>query len=144
MGDYKELYHSATAKDDTDRVCCLVADVMSRLERENPQLYRQMVEDMEEIAYSITKEDAERIVRNMRPKGQMWSYQQIEEFCKTKGITENITDYYLVMNMAYNDYFNTASMYGLQKDNEFFYSLARDFIYDQDGKPHKVARYFAD
>ena len=48
------------------------------------------------------------------------------------------------MNMIYNDYCDTAKLYNLQNDPEFFFSLARDFIEDPDAKPLKVEKYFLD
>lgn len=70
------------------------------------------------------------------------SYKQVKEYLATKGITDKLTDYYLVMNMVYNDYQRTAQTFGLQSDVEFYFSLARDFIEDVDAKPFKIERYF--
>lgn len=144
MDKHKELYHSAQQKDDSDRICTLLSDMMSRLERENPRMYHEIIKGMEDIAYSITIEEAERIVRNMSPKGQYWSCDDVKALLKSKGIEGKDTDYYLVMNMVYNDFYRTATMYGVQKDVEFFFSLAKDFIEDPDAKPHKVAKYFTE
>lgn len=74
----------------------------------------------------------------MRPAGQHWTHKQVKEYLATKGIT----DYYLVMNMVFNDYQKTAQLFNLQNDVEFYFSLARDFIEDVDAKPFKVERYF--
>lgn len=82
------------------------------------------------------------IVRNMRPQGQVWTYDQVEELVKTKGITDCFVDWYLVMNMCYNDYYNTAKIYGLQNDANFYFNLAKDFIEDPDASPNKVSMYF--
>lgn len=57
------------------------------------------------------------------------------------GIENDITDYYLVMNMMINDYSRTARMYG-QDNADFYFNLAYDFINDEDALPDKVARYF--
>lgn len=144
MNKHTELYHAAQQKDENDRLAMLFTQMMDKLERENPTAYRRIMNDVEEIAYAITKEDAEKIVRNMSPKGQYWTYNDVKEFLKSKGIEGHDTDYYLVMNMVYNDYYRTASLYGVQKDVEFYFSLAHDFIEDQDAKPHKVAKYFSE
>lgn len=104
---------------------------------------QQMVaEKMQQVAFKISPEEAEMHVKAMRPAGQHWTHKQVREYLATKGITERCTDYYLVMNMVYNDYQKTAQMYGLQNDDEFYFSLARDFIEDMDAKPYKVERYF--
>lgn len=144
MGKNYQLYEKAQEKDTGCELCVVIGDALDQLEKNYPSLYAEMVAPIEKIAYCIPKDEAERIVRNMKPRGQYWSYSDIEEFLKGKGITTGITDYYLVMNMAYNDYYSTAAMYGLQKDAEFYFSLAKDFIEDPDAKPHKVSKYFTD
>lgn len=104
---------------------------------------QQAVADkMQQVAYKITLPEAETCVKAMRPAGQHWSYNQVKEYLATKGITDRLTDYYLVMNMVYNDYQRTAQTFGLQSDVEFYFSLARDFIEDVDAKPFKIERYF--
>lgn len=104
---------------------------------------QQAVADkMQQVAYKITLPEAENCVKAMRPAGQHWSCKQVKEYLATKGITDRLTDYYLVMNMVYNDYQRTAQTFGLQSDVEFYFSLARDFIEDVDAKPFKIERYF--
>ena len=85
-----------------------------------------------------------RIVRAMRPKGQYWSYTQVYDLVKSKGVTGDWVNWYLVMNMVYNDFCATAKHFGLHNDVEFFYHLAKDFIEDPDAKPMKVEKYFLD
>ena len=143
MGKNKELYESAQQKDDSGMLCCAVSGMLDTLERNNPKMYMEFVEKLENIAYSIPYVESERIVKNMSPKGQHLGYNEIEKLCNSKGITECINEYYLVMNMVYNDYYNTAHKYGLQNDADFYWSLACDFIDDPDATPHKVAKYFS-
>lgn len=112
------------------------------LEKADPRAYREIMSKMEHMAYSITPEEAETIVKHMRPKGQVWSMAQIKEYVTSKGVHENYSDWYLVMNMCYNDYYSTAKLYGLQNETDFYFNLAKDFIEDPDAEPHKVAKYF--
>ena len=62
----------------------------------------------------------------------------------SKGIEDKYVIWYLVMNMTYNDYRNTASLVDMSEDEEFYFSLSKDFIDDIDGKPFKVERYFGE
>ena len=101
-----------------------------------------MMQQLEHLAYSIDKKCAEEIVRNMRPKGEMWPLEQVEKYVTQKGIHGDYIEWYLVMNMCYNDYYGTAKMYGLQNEVDFYFNLAKDFIEDPDAEPYKVARYF--
>ena len=112
------------------------------LEHADPRKYKELICSLENIAYAIDRPQAEMIVRNMRPKGQIWSIEQVKEYAMQKGVAGNWIDWYLVMNMCYNDYYNTAKIYGFQNDIDFYFNLAKDFIEDPDAEPHKVARYF--
>ena len=117
---------------------------MAQLCKRYPEYYDTLICELEKLAYRIPKEQAERIVRSMSPYGQRWSLEQVRNLLKSKGITENCVNWYLVMNMVYNDNMNTASMVGMQDDENFFFSLACDFINDPDAKPFKVEKYFLD
>lgn len=88
----------------------------------------------------FTDEEVE--VFRMRSRGQHWSYNQVKDFVESHGIKSDWTNWYLVLNMCYNDYYDTAKAFDLQDDPEFFFSLARDFIEDADAKPLKVEKYF--
>lgn len=142
MGKFYELASRAMEKSEEYEVWDTAGKLIDKIEKRDPVLYDELISHMEKLAYRIPKEDAERIVRDMRPKGQNWSYQQITDFVKSRGIDSCWTNWYLVMNMVYNDFCNTARAYGLQNDPEFFFSLAKDFIEDPDAKPLKVEKYF--
>lgn len=144
MAHFKPVLQAAMDKGYLDEMMDCVEEVMDRIKRTDPQFHDEVMRKAEELAYKIPVEEAEQIVRGMRPKGQYWSYEQIKDFVAGKGITKDCVSWYLVMNMKYNDYYNTAKQYGLQNDVEFFYSLAKDFIDDPDAKPHKVEKYFLD
>lgn len=143
MSHIEKLMHTIREKDiPTEEVYSVVAWAFEALEKSNVRLYHEAEEKLTKLAYSITLPEAEKIVREMHPKGQMWSYDQIKQFVHSKGITEDCTNWYLVMNMCYNDYYNTAKAFGFAGDAEFYFSLARDFIEDPDAEPFKVEKYF--
>ncbi|MGN1230050.1 MAG: hypothetical protein ACI4T5_10425 [Prevotella sp.] len=144
MEKCKELFTHAIENSEGDEVWHVVHKFLEEVAQSEPKLYEEFMCHMEKMAYRIPREEAERIVRNMRPKGQYWSYQQVKDFGKDHGVTDDWVNWYLVMNMVYNDYCDTAKTYGLQDDVEFFFSLARDFIEDPDAKPLKVEKYFLD
>lgn len=144
MGRYCELVTKAIDKGMGDEAWAIAEDAMSKIARKDPALHDSIIDQLEQLAYRIPKDDAERIVRGMRPKGQYWSYAQVMDLVKSKGVTGEWTNWYLVMNMVYNDYCDTAKRFGLQNDVDFFYHLAKDFIEDPDAKPMKVEKYFID
>lgn len=128
--------HGAEALED------LLDIILCDIKISSPELFNKEIERLEASLYAIHRPEAERIVKTMRPFGEHWTYEQIEEFIHGKGVAEHICEWYLVMNMVYNDYHKTAEMVGKDADAEFYYSLARDFIDDADGRPHKVGWYF--
>lgn len=120
-----------------------VLDTMfAELEKAHKPLYDKTMRNFEEIAFRIEPGDAAKIVGAMRPFGEKWSYETVQSFIAEKGITDHVCRWYLSMNMAYNDYYNTAKTMGAQDSPEFFFSIAKDFINDQDAAPFKVERYF--
>ena len=144
MGRYCELMTKLIDKGVGDEVWTISEDMLNKLARKDPMMFDEYIEKLEHLAYRIPKEEAERIVRAMRPKGQYWSYTQVYDLVKSKGVTGDWVNWYLVMNMVYNDFCATAKHFGLQNDVEFFYHLAKDFIEDPDAKPMKVEKYFLD
>ena len=123
-------------------------DLMKMLEwwyeASDPALRKHVWAKLEKLAYRLSPEEAEHVVRNMKPRGQYWTMHQVREYLHSKGITEDCVNYYLAMNMAYNDYYATAQMFDLQNDTEFYFSIAKDFIQDVDAKPLKVEKYFSE
>lgn len=144
MGRYCELMTKLIDKGVSDEVWTISEDMLNKLARKDPMMFDEYIDKLERLAYRIPKDEAERIVRAMRPKGQYWSYDQVMDLVKSKGVTGDWVNWYLVMNMVYNDFCATAKHFGLQNDVEFFYHLAKDFIEDPDAKPMKVEKYFLD
>ena len=144
MGRYCELMTKLLDKGVEDEVWTISEDMLNKLARKDPMLFEEYIDKLEHLAYRIPKDEAERIVRAMRPKGQYWSYTQVMDLVRSKGVTGDCVNWYLVMNMVYNDYCATTKHFGLQNDVEFFYHLAKDFIEDPDAKPMKVEKYFLD
>lgn len=144
MGRYCELMTKLIDKGVGDEVWTISEDMLNKLARKDPMMFEEYIDKLEHLAYRIPKDEAERIVRAMRPKGQYWSYTQVMDLVRSKGVTGDCVNWYLVMNMVYNDYCATAKHFGLQNDVEFFYHLAKDFIEDPDAKPMKVEKYFLD
>ena len=144
MGRYCELMSKLLDKGVEDEVWTISEDMLNKLSRKDPMMFDDYIAKLEHLAYRIPKDEAERIVRAMRPKGQYWSYTQVYDLVKSKGVTGDWVNWYLVMNMVYNDFCATAKHFGLHNDVEFFYHLAKDFIEDPDAKPMKVEKYFLD
>lgn len=144
MGKYRELITKAIDKGAEEEAWEVADEVMEKLRKKHPDMYEELMDDLECLAYKIPAEEAMQIVKAMRPKGQNWSMQQVKDMCRDHGIDKDIVNWYLVLNMMYNDYYGTAKAFGLQGDEEFYFCLAKDFIEDPDAKPFKVEKYFLD
>lgn len=144
MSKYCELIKKAMEKGHEEEAWALADEVMDKIQHKWPDMYEELMEDLECLTYKIPADEAMQIVKSMRPKGQNWSMQQVKDLCREHGIDKDIVNWYLVLNMVYNDYCGTAKAFGLQGDEEFYWSLAKDFIEDPDAKPLKVEKYFQD
>lgn len=72
----------------------------------------------------------------MKPLGEYWS---IEEVSNANGEDNHrIEDVYVVMNSLANDYKDVISL----DDTDTYVRLARAWLDDEDGKEHKVWKYF--
>ncbi len=140
---YMSLIKLIAGKQNPDWECVhtAIGTAMERLKTLDPDCYTATMDKLGKMAYCISEDKAREIVRTMRPYGEKWSYEAVKDLVRAKG-KEDSVNWYLVMNMAYNDYHDTGAMVGLAEDTEFYYSIARDFIEDEDGKKFKVEKYF--
>lgn len=146
MREYKDIMAILTeSKDDFKEMAeygIVMEHLMGKLEAHSPMLFKETMDRLEDIAYDIPLEKAKEIVRKMRPFGEHWNYETVKHYVEGKDVLGQCVYYYLVMNMMYNDYYDVATNFGHQADTEFYFELAHAFINDEDGKKHKVERYF--
>lgn len=135
-----KIYKNVEDRERMEKMNAVYYEMADYIKEHSPTAYERFYKMAENVAYAISKDDAKRIVKEMRPYGERWSYEDISDYVKARG-EEDFTTYYIVMNSMCNDYYKTASEYGMDKA-DFYFSLARDFINDPDAKPHKVIEYF--
>lgn len=118
----------------------ILEDVMEELEKYDRDCYKKQEMKLYRMAYGphLTRELAEEIVNKMQPYGMHWTIQQTSQLQEQYGIT-NIknTDFFVVMNSAYNDYHDI-----FEEDIEKYIKFTLDFIEDEDAKEGKVFTYF--
>jgi len=86
----------------------------------------------------LSKEMAEEIVDHMRPYGKRWEMEETKQIQEEQGIGDiRPVDFYVVMNMAYNDY---RKLFG--DDTQMYVRFTENFIRDEDAKEGKVFLYF--
>ena len=135
-----KIYSNIEDREKMNKMNAIYYEMADYIKQNSPAAYERFYKMAEDVAYSMTLEDAQGLVKAMMPYGERWTYEDISDFVKTKGEEPSI-DYYVVMNMMINDYYRTANEYGTDRP-EFYFSLARDYLNDPDGKPHKLVEYF--
>lgn len=103
---------------------------------------REFKKALKMVAFHIDHKEAREIVAKMEPSGEHWNMDQIEKVIAEKGVHhDKLLHYYLIMNMAYNDYRNTADKFGIDTA-DFYFCIAHDFIEDPDAREFKTELYF--
>lgn len=126
-----------------DRVEGMAEALCSAMSKMPSNIKDDLLHELDCLAYTFTPEEAKQTVQRMAPYGEHWSMDKIKSYLHGRGIEEpDCIHYYVVMNMMYNDYFQTASAYGLNDNPDFYYDLAKNFIEDVDGVDFKVEKYF--
>lgn len=120
----------------------VVKSVFSKLKMHDNECYSKYVMKLYTLAYGkvLSKEMAEKIIKNMSPYGMHWTCAETSQVQREYGMT-NIrdVDFWLVMNMAYNDY------HDLYKDDiEMYVKYTQLFLNDEDAKDGKVFIYFTE
>lgn len=118
----------------------MFSEIMERMKYKNPCDYKEKEKELYEIAEGkvLNKEKASEIIKKMKPKGQKWTLEETESVRISYNYVDiRPIDFWVVMNMAYNDYYN------LMKDNiEMYAKFSELFIKDEDADENKVYNYF--
>ena len=129
-GDRKEM----------EELSDILVEVVDIVKKYDEDCYREYKMKLYKMAYGneIPEEVAEDIVHKMRPAGQRWSINETEQMQRDYGLDNiNPIDFYLTMNMAFNDY---RDVFG---DNlDMYIRFSKAFICDEDAKPNKILNYF--
>lgn len=138
MSEYIDKIIANGKKEDMECLKDIFTNAMSELKDINPSKYKEYKIKLKGMAYNyeIDEELAKEIVSNMKPLGEYWS---IEEVSNANGEDNHrIEDVYIVMNSLANDYKDVISL----DDTDTYVRLARAWLDDEDGKEHKVWKYF--
>lgn len=90
----------------------------------------------------ITREKGEKWVRKMKgddpeSRGEIWSYEDAKTLAEERGLStegQEMVDFYVVLNMVYNDFCKVAKKHGVDTE-DYYADLAHAWLYDKDGKP---------
>lgn len=135
----KKIVDTGT-NEDMHKLSDILEDTLERMQEENPEEYKKYEMQLYKMAYgcNLNREMADEIVRNMQPNGMRWSIDETRNLQNQYGLGHiKDTDFYVVMNSAYNDYRD------LFNDNvEDYMKFTLDFIQDEDAVNDKVFVYF--
>lgn len=126
--------------EDMEKLGDMLADIIYDMKESHPEMYEKYKMCLYEMAYGkvLTKEMAEEKVHKMQPAGEHWNIETTTEVKKEYGLNDiSDVDFYIVMNMAYNDY---KEVFG--DDIEMYVKYSKAFILDEDAKEGKVFTYF--
>lgn len=118
----------------------MLNDLICDLKEKNYELYKEYKTCLYELAYGkiLNEEMAYEIVEKMKPYGEHWTMEEIQQVKKQYGLSDiKDIDFYVVMNSAYSDY---CDMFG--EDIDKYVEYSKLFINDKDAIEDKVYVYF--
>lgn len=126
--------------DDMEKLGDILEDVLYSLKRHNEECYNKYMMELYIMANGevFTDEMAEKVVVAMKPYGKHWEKDQTTEVMKNAGFGYDKNDFFVVMNMAYNDY---HKLFG--ENVESYIKFANLYLSDPDAKPNKAFRNLA-
>lgn len=130
---------SKLSKNNLEELLCDVLEDLTKYNRPLAEKYDSMIDD---ILYDIDDTEAIKIVRSFKPYGEVFSMNDVKDLLQKQQVSVNYCiEYYLCMNMFYNDYkvYPEAKRLDVK---EFCYEMSKLFINDVDAPKHKVAKYF--
>lgn len=135
--DIKKLLTNAVVngKLSLDELKDLVVEMLDDLKRYDSKMYDDISLELYKHIYGdeITLECAKEIVSKMKPNGEKWSYETLNQY--NKGYDK--VNFYLVMNMFWNDYKTVIG-----NDLNTYVKLTEAWFEDIDAKPEKTFDYF--
>ena len=128
------------SRDEMEELSDILEEVINLIKEYDESKYKEYEMCLYKMAYGevLSEDMAEDIVFRMRPYAEKWTLNQAEQIQRDYGM-ENIrpTDFYVVLNSAYNDY---RDVFGDSLDTYVRYTNA--FINDEDARDGKVFKYF--
>ena len=117
----------------------MLEDLIVSLKDAHHEEYEEYKNELYEMAYGkkINKDMAVEWVSSMKPVGEHWTIEQTTGAKEGLGYNVDDIDFYVVSNMAYNDYND------LVKDNEeLALRIANDWLNDEDATENKLYCYW--
>lgn len=138
--DYIEKIIYDGKQENMERLSDILEDTLELIKEYDENCYKEYAIELYKMAYGnhLNREVAIEIVKEMRPEGMRWAYEETINLQNQRGLNDiPEADFFTVINSAYNDYKN---LFG--EDIESYIRFTIDFIEDEDAKQDKVINYF--
>lgn len=134
----KEMKERSDVKD-IEALTDVAGMLLDSIKETEPDFYKHSEKLLYESLYGkkLTAELAEKLIHEMRPHGMKWTREQTNEVMRMHGLSLDSVDFWIVMNMAYNDYHEM-----FDEDVDKYAEFSRLFIEDIDAPKCKVYKTF--
>lgn len=139
--EYIEKIGENKKVEDMQELGDMLADIIYSTKESHPELYEKYKMKLYGMAYNykFTREMAEEIVENMKPRGEIWDYDTTTSVKNQYGLDNiNKEDFYLILNSLGNDYGDVISI----EEVDTYVKMAKAWIEDKDAKENKTWIYF--
>jgi hypothetical protein len=137
----KQIVASGT-KEDMEKLSDMLLSLLEKMKDTDKECYDKYMMKLYIMAYGykLNEDMAGEIIEKMKPYGMQWTLEETTEVMN-KNYVNGIDkiDFWIVMNMAYNDYFE---LFGDELDKYINYTKL--LIKDEDSKEGKVFKYFTE
>ena len=125
--------------EDMEKLGDMLSEIIHETKESHPEIYEKYKIELYEMAYGkkISEEMADKWVKDMKPIGIHWTMEETTNAMQNLGYNCNATDFYVVANMMYNDYYDLV-----KDDEELALKLAYDWLNDKDAKKDKLYCYW--
>ena len=141
INSYIEKIVNNGKPEDMEELSEILEDLMYIVKDYDEDCYKKYKMKLYGMAYNykFTKEMAEEIVENMKPRAEIWDYETTISVKNQYGLDNiNQEDFYLVINSLGNDYADVISI----EEVDTYVKMAKAWIEDKDAKENKTWIYF--
>ena len=120
-------------------LACTSEHMLKTIEKLDESKYGEYELEIYEIinGKKISEEIATTWVESMLPYGMKWSMEETTQVMRDKGLNFEPVEFYVVMNMIFNDYNNIVL------DNlDTAVEMTKDWLNDKDAKENKLYNYY--
>lgn len=137
---YIEKIAEHQKQEDMVKLGDMLADALYKLKKYDEACFKSYEMKLYTMAYGdkFTDEMAEKVVSNMKPYHVHWTKEQTNQVMRNAGLNFDENDFYVVMNMAYNDYHEL-----FDDDVDSYIRFTSLYLNDPDGKPNKAFKNLA-